>query len=364
MRRILTLILALALVLALPMTALARENYYGTVVCESPRVISAPFGGVVKDLAVRKGSLLRAGDPICTLETKKVFSPVAGTVTAVMGRIGDSVEDVKNRDGGVVYITPARALTLKASTKRADKNEGCYVAVGQTVWLESGRGATLKTGSGVVTNVATEEDNLGEYYVQISDGPFVLGEKLTVYRTGARELGTNLGTGTVQQTNPVALTGEGALFKTHVKAGDTVRAGTLLFETVAGSLEGATWKDSVIRAGQDAIVSACDLAEGSSVEQYAALVTLYPADCLQACVIVPETELSAFAVGTAVKIGFAFDESQRDGVVAGISFLAEESKDESGTGSSALTYAEYKVYIDFEDKEGIRTGMFVTVEMP
>lgn len=360
MRRILAVLLVL--LLALPAAAFARENYYGTVVCESTVTVAAPFGGAVARLQARRGMLLRAGDLLCALQTRPVLSPAAGTVTAVFGRQGETAEEIKARHGGIVYITPEHRFRLSASIKRADKNDGCYVAVGQTVWLESGRGLTLKTGTGVITSVSSDPsdpDAQGNYTAEITEGAFVFGERLTVYRTEERAPGTSLGQGTVEMAPAAVVTGEGTLFRLHAKPGDTVTPGALLFETVTGSLA-EPLSDNEIRAEEDAVVLSCDLTPGAQAEQGSALAVLAPLSGLQACVTVPETELAAFAPGTPVQLGFSFDGSVREGTVAAVSYAAEERKDDSG----ALTWGEYKVWIDFADKQGIRTGMFVTVEIP
>ena len=84
-RRLLGIILALLL---LPVSSLASEVYYGSIVCDTATTVSSPFGGMLTNLSVRRGDLVHTGDQICAIETTRVYSPVAGTVSAVFGAGG------------------------------------------------------------------------------------------------------------------------------------------------------------------------------------------------------------------------------------------------------------------------------------
>ena len=77
------------------------------------------------------------------------------------------------------------------------------------------------------------------------------------------------------------------------------------------------------------------------------------------CVSVPETELSYFPEGQKVKLIFSSND-EREGIVQSIDYLAESSE----TSASAMGYASYTVHIGFEQKDGVRQGMLVTVEIP
>ena len=353
------IMLALLMMLA-PLSSLAENSYYGTVVCETSAAVLAPFGGVVTDLAVKKGMLIRKGEPLCTIKTTKNVSPVSGTVSGVFGEAGDTVDSVKDRFNGVVFIIPEYKFTFTANYKSAEKNSECYVSPGQIVYLEAGKNMAKKRGTGLVSAVSTDSENLGQYTVLITEGPFVLREQISVYRTEDCAKENYLGHGTVMQTAPVVVTGEGTILKMHAKVGDKVSRDTLLFETVSGTPDEAV-EDNVIRAETDGIVATSELTEGSSVEKNASLITVYPLDKLQACVTVSETELDNFRPGTNVRLTFETGDAIYDGTVAGISYLAEEAGE--GQNGQTNTYASYKVYIDFTATEEVRVGMFVTVEI-
>ena len=346
----------LLVLMLLPVSALASEIYYGTVVCDAPVTVSAPFGGVLEDLSIRKGTLIHKGDIICSIETRKVFSPVDGTVSAVFGDSGDSVEEVQARRGGIVYIIPSGSYTAVASTKDATRYAESYISIGQTVWLQKGN-RRAPSGSGIVTSICTEGEKAGEYTVEIQDGYFSLDEKVNIHSEENMDKTTLLGQGTVEQTPSVIVNGEGSILRMHVKSGSVVSRGSLLFETVTGRLDEFRQVDNQIMARTDGIVASIEAGNGSSVDQNTPLITLYPLDHMRVCISVPETDLPLFPLGQVVNLAFSTQET-RTGTVEAIDYLADEGE------NASVGFAKYKVYIAFEQKEDIRQGMFVTVDLP
>ena len=342
----------------LPFSALASDIYYGTVVCDAATTVLAPFGGIVSNLSVRKGSLIRKGDIICAIETKRVYSPIDGTVSAVFGDIGDSVEEVKNRRGGVIYIIPASRYTATASINDGNKNPDNYISIGQTVWLQKGSRKTA-AGTGIITSITTEGENAGNYTVEIDTGFFSQDEKINIYEREKFDKGTLLGLGTVSQTLPFIINGEGSILRVYVKPGSEVSRGSLLFETVTGDLEGIKSSDNRVSAMFDGIIASVEAANGTSVEQNSPLITVYPLDDMRVCISVPETNLTLFPKGQTVNLTFNSDDV-RTGTVESIDYLADVNEN----SSPSVGFANYKVNISFNQKDNIRQGMFVTVELP
>lgn len=372
-RRWAGIILALLLV---PISAFASESFYGTVVCDTATTVAAPFGGTLENLTLRKGDLIRTGDQICTISTTRVYSPVAGTVSAVFGTAGDNVEDVKAWRGGVVYIVPENRFSVSATTDEGAKNPESYVSVGQTVWLRKGRRDSPVIGTGTVTALGESEesgeaggsgngggsgdtDSGSSFTVEIDSGVFSPDDSVSVYRKEEGDFKALLGYGTVVQTAPVIVSGEGSILRMHVKPGSAVSRGSLLFETVAGSLNELKSGSNRVLAKTDGIVASVEAGNGTSVEQNSPLITVYPLDMMTVCVSVPETSLSLFPEGKEVSLTFGTSD-ERKGTVRSIDYLADV--DENATPS--IGYASYRVYIDFEQKDGIRQGMLVTVELP
>ena len=372
-RRWIGIILALLLI---PVSALASESYYGTVVCDGAVTVNAPFGGILGDLTLRKGDLIRTGDLIGTISTARVCSPVAGTVSAVFGTAGDNVEDVKAWRGGVVYIVPESRFSVSATTEEGSKNPESYVSVGQTVWLRKGRRDSPVIGTGTVTAVGESEasgesggsgsgggsgdsDSGSSFTVEIDSGVFSPDDSVSVYRNEDGDFKALLGYGTVIQTAPVVVSGEGTILRMHVKPGSAVSRGSLLFETVAGAANELKSGSNRVLAKTDGIVASIEAGNGTPVEQNSPLITVYPLDMMTVCITVPETSLSLFPEGKEVSLTFGTSD-ERKGTVRSVDYLAEVDENASG----AIGYASYRVYIDFEQKDGIRQGMLVTVELP
>ena len=359
--------------------SLAEGTYYGTVVCDAAVTVTAPFGGVLEDLTLRKGDLLHAGDKICTIATTRTYSPVAGTVSAVFGSVGDSVEDVKSWRGGVVYIIPENRYSVSATTDEGSRNPESYISVGQTVWLRKGRRDSPVIGTGTITAVgeaggageAGEGSSAGKsggspnadsgdgFTVEIDSGVFSPSDSVSIYRKEEADFTTLLGYGTVIQTAPVIVSGEGSILRMHVKPGSTVSRSSLLFETVTGALNEMKSGDNRVFAKRDGIVASVEAGIGSPIEQNGALITMYPLDMMTVCISVPETSLYLFPIGKEVTLTFGTSD-ERKGSIRSVDYLADVDEN----AQVGMGYANYKVYIDFEDKNDIRQGMLVTVDIP
>ena len=87
-------------------------------------------------------------------------------------------------------------------------------------------------------------------------------------------------------------------------------------------------------------------------------MTVYPLDRLQVCATVPETDLAQLVPGSPVRLQFGSSLVQ-EGRVASVSYLAETEE----SASASAGYAQYRVYFDFDNKENVRQGMFVTIEI-
>ena len=366
------------LLLLVSSCSLADGTYYGTVICDATMTVTAPFGGVLEGLTLRKGDLIHTGDLICSIATTRVYSPVAGTVSAVFGTGGDSVEDIKSWRGGVIYIIPENRFSVSATTEEGSRNPESYVSVGQTVWLRKGRRDSPVIGTGTVTALGEsgsdgsngagasgrpgqsgESGSSDSFTVEIESGVFSPDDTVSIYRKEEADYSTLLGYGSVVQTAPVIVSGEGSILRMHVKPGSTVSRGSLLFETVTGTLNEMKNGDNRVFAKTDGIVASVEAGIGSPIEQNSALITMYPLDMMTVCISVPETALYLFPVGKEVTLTFGTSD-ERKGSVRSIDYLADVDEN----AQAGMGYANYKIYIDFEDKNSIRQGMLVTVDLP
>lgn len=227
---------AFALAAMIPIGALGETVFAGEVTASNTQVIAAPFGGMVEKVSVRVGDSVKIGDPIAVVETTKVYAETDGTVSGVFASEGDSADGIKTRYGGLVYIEPINRYTLSCSTEKAyNSSENRYIHIGESIYLKCTKDGSHQ-GRGIVT--AIDEKDESKYTVEVTGGEFYMGETVDIYRNSEYETASRIGRGTVGRTQAVAVNGTGSVLRIHVKPGDTVERGELLFETVTGTLDG------------------------------------------------------------------------------------------------------------------------------
>lgn len=343
--------LLLALILCTP--ALAQTAFSGTVVAVETVAVSAPFGGVTRDIALQKGDLVFVGDDVATICTTKVYAPQSGTVSGIFGQEGDSAESIGTRYGAVLYIEPTNRYTVAASTDKAyNRSQNRFISVGETVYLSCTQDGS-HTGQAIVTKVdssAAADTANTNYSLEVTAGEFYMGETVAIYRDSAFTEESRIGRGIVTQNAAIAVPGAGSILKMHVQQGDRVERGELLFETVDGDLDGLYAVDNRIVSDVEGVVASVDMTTGGSVAKGANMITVYPKSAFRLEVTASEMDLNDIAEGDKVEIEFDFDEfgtSSCEGTVESISHV---SSAESGS-------AEYNVYILFEPGEDVRLGM-------
>ena len=341
----------------IPAQALGESVFAGEVTVSGAQVIAAPYGGVVSDMRVRVGDSVHIGDPIATVETAKTYAMTEGTISGVFASEGDAADGIKERYGALVYIEPINRFTLACSTERAyNSSENRYIHIGETVYLSCTRDGSHQ-GRGIVT--ALDEQNDEAFSVEVTGGEFYMGETVDIYRSADYAAASRIGRGTVSRTAPIAVGGEGSVLRMHVRPGDTVERGELLFETVSGTLDGLYAPDTLVVSDLSGVVATVDASNGTSVEKGAKLVTVYPEEAMQVKMVISEADLLDVNVGDSASIEFNWDaDSGRrfEGTIASISYVSEESDKETSAGG-----AQYVAYIDFTPDETVRIGMTVIV---
>ena len=128
--------LCLAALLLCLLSASAATNdvaISGSVINIGPTDISATFGGTVSGISAHVGDHISTGDALASLSGQKVYALQDGTVH-LFGAIGDSAEAVADSCGAVVYIEPADAYSVSASTKNVyEGEENKIIHPGETV---------------------------------------------------------------------------------------------------------------------------------------------------------------------------------------------------------------------------------------
>ena len=336
--------------------ALASISFEGKVISSETQVISAPFGGLIDKVELRKGDLIHVGDAVATIQTTKVYAELDGVVSGVFAREGDDCEGITTRYGAVMYIEPTNKYVVSATTEKAYNSSATkYVHIGERVYL-----SCTKDGSHVGTAVVTSLKDVDEsgntpYTLEVTGGEFYMGETVGIFRNPDYSANSRIGRGTIQQNAAVAVKGSGSVLKLDVEVGERVERGQLLFETVEGALDGLYAMDNTIVSGIDGIVAEVEASQGASVTKGAKLIAVYPRDAMQIEMKISEMDMNDIHEGDRVSIEFEWDADgtvQLDGVVSGISHLGESK--EGGDAS-------YSAYVDFTPVESVRLDMSVIV---
>ncbi len=351
---------AIALTLALTcacLPAVAEMIFDGTIGGDTYITLNAPFGGDVTNMNVRAGDRISKGDIVATISTTYVYAPVDGTVTGVFGAEGDSTESVSERYGGVMYIEPTNKYTVSATTDKAyNDSANRFIRVGEDVYL---RCTADGSHMGVGRVISVGEDN--SYKVEATGGEFLIGESVGIFRMSNYQTSSRIGLGTVKPTAPIAVKGAGSIIKLHVKSGDKVERGELLFETAEGALDGLYAPSAEVMSTTNGIVISVDAAEGTAAAQGAKIITVLPDDELYVTIKVLESDLGTISTGMGVQIDLLWNIGARErlnGTVTGISYL-----NGSETGEPS-----YTAYISFVPEDDVRLGMtalvYVSNEQP
>lgn len=355
----LAVVLAALLMLALGMPALAQVSFQGTVISRETTTVSAPFGGLIDKISLRKGDIIHVGDPVATIKTTKVYAEMDGVVSGIFAKEGDQTEGITERYGGVMYLEPINKYIVSATTEKAYNSSATkYIHIGEKVYLSCTKDGT-HVGTAVVTKVAeVDESGNTPYTLEVIGGEFYMGETVGIYRDSAHSSSSRIGRGTIQQNAAVPVKGTGSVLKLHVQVGDRVERGEVLFETVEGVLDGLFAVDNTIYSPLDGIVATVEATQGSAVEKGGKLITVYPKDAMQIEIKVSELDLTEIHEGDKVSIEFEWDADgtlQLDGVVSGISSVGDDKTEKSPSD------AQYSAYVDFTPVDAVRLDMSVIV---
>ena len=349
---LLTLMTLCLLAAAVPAGADYELSYEGTVTAGEAVPVPALYGGRVKEISVRKGDRVNKGDPIAQIGTTLNYAPLEGTVSGLFVAEGDDAESIAERYGALLYIEPLHKYMIKATNEKAyNSSETRFIHLGETVYLSCTADGSHQ-GVGVITAL-TESG----YNVEVTAGELYMGEKVGIYRSPDYAKESSLGRGTVDRTTPVAVKGTGSVLKLHVKNGDFVERGELLFETVEGNLDGLYSPQTGITAPIAGIVASVETSAGSSVNKGDSVIKLYPLENLQIEFNLPEEDLFAITEGSAVTIEFTWDNDGSmltSGVISAISHMSEAEEEKSEK-------MIYKAYVNFTPADDVRLGMTVTL---
>ena len=277
------LLLALTLVCACALAATANA----TIVAPDTVKITAPFAGTLKPFDLTATQEVAAGEALFEIDTVPVYATQDGTVAAVFAGVGDDASGVQSRYGAMAVIEPALALYIDADTAQAyDDDDNRYLHAGETLYLKCGN----EKGTGRVASVSGKD-----YIVEILTGSFDVGDTVRCFRESSTPSDSETGRGKVKRYDDVNVVSDGRVAKVHVKPGDTVKVGDLLFEMI--DAQSAKDASPVIAAPVSGAVSAVYVASGAQVYRGALLCEIADLSTLELSVEVDELDIDRVKIG-------------------------------------------------------------------
>lgn len=344
MKKLLALLLTLLLMLPLLSASAEALTLEGTVECVQSLPIFSLAKGNVNEIRCAVGDRVTQDRCIVTVTTTKVYAPVTGKVW-LWGSAGDKMDELTAQYGAAAYIEPSQPYTIK--TRAVDANGRAAEAhPGQRVYLicmTDGK----KTGEGVITAVSG-----GEFTVQVEQSNFEDSDVISIYTTADHAASNRIGRGNLTRAGISACGGTGYIVRTHVKSGDAVRKGDLMYETVEGGfLPGAARLDE-IAVPEDGVIAEMKVGRGQEMDDKTVVALLYPDAQMRVRALAPESALSDYRVGDTVYITGQSGEIWT-GIIEKISQIPEESENPYDRF--------YPLYITVAEKAGLYYGMNVAV---
>ena len=346
MKRVTAILFALTL-LAAGAAQAETLSLNGTIEAGITVPVYAPIGGTVESVSVEAGMHVAAGDTLFSYRTEKTYAAGDGTVTGVFAKAGDDAETVTEQYGADLYIEGTALYTISASTSKAYSSiETTLVHNGETVYVVCRTDASRK-GTGIITAIDGTS-----YTVLVTEGNFIPGDSVTVYRDQAYSEKQRLGRGSVSRVNPTAVTGTGAIVNVAVNDGDQVKRGDLLMETLSGTFEGYEMTGTAVNAAEEGVITSVSAEVGATVSKGDVVAQIAPISGMRVEATVSADDRQSLKAGDKVMIELEADESKSfEGTVRYITEMPEEDAEE----------VTYKAVIDFTPDESVFFGMAVVV---
>lgn len=345
MKRMAAILFAVMMVTGIAQAETLSLN--GTVEAGTTVPVYAPIGGTVENVLVETGMHVAAGETLFSYRTEKIYASGDGTVTGVFAKAGDDAETVTEQYGADLYIEGTALYTVSASTSKAYSSiETTLVHAGETVYIVCRTDASRK-GTGIITAIDGTS-----YTVLVTEGNFIPGDSVTVYRDEACTEKQRLGRGSAARVNPTAVNGTGAIVNIAVKDGEQVKRGDLLMETLSGTFEGYEMSGTAVTAAEEGVIVSVSAEVGATVEKGSVVAQIAPISAMRVEAAVSADDRQSLKAGDKVQIELESDESKTyEGTVRYITEMPEEEAEE----------VTYKAMIDFTPDADVFFGMAVVV---
>ena len=336
----------LILVLAAGTACADTLSLNGTIEAGVTIPVYAPIGGTVENVAIEQGIRIEAGDAIFSYRTDKTYASEDGKVSGVFVQAGDDAETMTERYGADLYIE-STLFSISASTQKAYSSaDTLLVHTGEKVYLLNKK-VTSRFGTGIVTAVDGTS-----YTVRVTEGNFIAGDTVYIYRDSAYSDTQKLGRGSATRVSPTAVNTTGAIVNVAVKDGDEVKRGDLLLETLTGTFDGYEMSGTSVTAGEAGIVASVSVEAGTVISKGDIVAKIAPISGMRVEASVSADDRKDLKAGDKVTIALESDETKTyEGTVRYISELPEEDTET----------IEYKAIIDFTPDENAVFGMSVIV---
>ena len=336
---------ALLLVLTLGAACALGATANAVIVAPETAKITASFSGTLLPFDLTAGDEVAAGDTLFAMDTVPVYATQSGTVSAVFAKAGDDASGVIAHYGSLAVIEPTHALYVAADNSQAyDDDENRYLHAGETLYLKCGN----EKGTGIVTSVSGNA-----YNVEILTGSFDVGDTVRCYRESGTPSDSETGRGRVTRYADISVAAEGRIVAVHVKAGDTVSVGDLLFEVIDG--QSAKDVPLTLTAPVSGAVTSLSTVSGAQVYRGQLLCEIADLTKLELSAEVDELDFSAISVGTT--LSFTLD------AYAGETFSGTVTEIRPvGITRQNATY--YDVRITLPAGKTLLPGMNATVTIP
>ena len=298
---------ALFLALCLLCTGACAEIFDGEMSFLEETTVYAPASGTLASLTAEAGDQVTKGETLGRVSEKRVFATADGTVSIVHAYPGEDVS------GTVLEIAPTEKYLVYCTVTTAYQSpESAMVCAGETLYMKCSHYGTHRA-VGIVTTVDGEE-----YHVETIGGVLYVGETVELYRSEDFDGKTQVGTGTVVQTDTVKAETTGTLLSLRVNEGDRVEKGQLLY----------TWSDSEqlnVTASASGVVTQVLAEAGDTVNSDDPLFRVAEPSQLAVSLKVEEESLKYFALGSSVTLytETGYNEETCQGTVTRISEIAE-----------------------------------------
>ena len=258
------------------------------IVAPNTEKITAPFAGTLLPFDAEPGDSVSAGETLFTLDTVPVYAAQAGTVSAVFAKAGDDASGVAAHYGALAVVEPKNALYIDASTEQAyDDADNRYIHAGESLYLKMGN----TKGTGVVTGVSGKK-----YTVEILTGDYDVNDTVRCFRESTTPSDSEVGRGKVTRYADVQVRADsGRIAAVHVKPGDTVEVGDLLFELV--DAQSAKNASRSVAAGASGVITLMNTVSGAQVYRGQLLCEVADMSALELSAEVDELDLNSIAVG-------------------------------------------------------------------